>query len=66
MQAERGREKAEEQAEKQRQRETARADKQQRIDTAKSAKVPRRPALVGSGVFNATPSSPFAMPQVRT
>ena len=66
MQAERAQEKAEEQAEKQHQRETVQADKQQRIDTAKSAKVPRQPALVGSGVFNATPSSPFAMPQVHT
>jgi hypothetical protein len=62
MQAERAREKAQERA----RRDVARADKQRQIDAAKSAKVPLRPALVGSGVFNAMPLSPFAMPQVRT
>jgi hypothetical protein len=66
MQAERAWEKAQERAGRQHHRDAARADKQRQIDAAKSAKVPLRPALVGSGVFNATPLSPFAMPQVRT
>jgi hypothetical protein len=65
VQAERAREKAEEQAEKQRRREVAQTEKRQQIDAAKGAKAPRRPPLVGAGVFNAMPSSPFTTPQVH-